>query len=201
MSLVKPQSYEAPYVSAVEMGVAVRIVFDVRLRTTNAKMSAAFGIADLAAALARDEATVEVSYEIVGTVLDLLLKDAIIFSSLSEHLDAMEKFHHAVVAIRDAWHDYAVQNGATVEVKVDEGDKTLAFAREKLFRPDEIAYYIDGFGVGDTFLHLENAEVCHDLKALEEHYQKVKSMTEIGGPKCVPFGRSPRTEIGRISGT
>ncbi len=68
--------YSSPHVSGIEMGIAVRIIFDVRLRTADARISASFGIADLVGALARNEATVEVSYEVVGTTLDLLPEKA-----------------------------------------------------------------------------------------------------------------------------
>lgn len=156
-----------PHVSAIEEGIAVRIVFDVRLRTVDAKLSAAFGIADLAVALARNEATVEASYELVGTRLDLLPHDAIIITSVNEYMNALKNFHAAVTTISDAWHDYNVHPLKPV-ISIGKDDKE-GYNRTDLFAPDQLAYYVDGSGLGDTFLHLENVEVCQDLRSLRDH--------------------------------
>lgn len=165
----------ASHVSAIENGVAVRIVFDVRLKTTDAKLSAEFGIADLAAALSRNEASVEVSYELVGTALDLLPREAIVISSLGEYLEAMKRFHAAVVTIRDAWRDYAkrADENAPIVVETDRetGSPTkVEYDRQRIFTPDDLAYYVDGANVGDTALHLRNVETCEDLETLRSHY-------------------------------
>ena len=178
--LIDPQKCPNPHVSAIEQGIAVRIIFDVRLRTIDAKLSAAFGIADLAVALARSEATVEVSYELVGTRLDLLPHDAIIITSVNEYMNALKNFHAAVTTISDAWRDYnlrAKDGGAknvNATIKVKTGDKELEFDRSSLFAPDQLAYYVDGIGVGDTFLHLENVELCQDIKSIEKDFSDRK---------------------------
>jgi hypothetical protein len=164
------------HVSAIETGVAVRIVFDVRLTTADASLNASFGIADLAAALARSEASVEVSYEVVGTALDLLPRKAVVISSLNEYLDALEKFHEAVVIISDAWQTYASTTDATIKVKMGDGEKP--YPRKNLFTPDELAYYVSGSGIGDMYLHISNVEVCEDLKTLKTHYSQQATTSE-----------------------
>ncbi len=175
--MIDPAPCQIPHVSAIERGIAVRIVFDVRLRTIDAKMSAAFGIADLAVALARSEATVEVSYELVGTRLDLLPRDAIVITSVNEYLNALKSFHLAVSSISDAWRDYNVE-GNKSPIKVN--DKS--YPRASLFAADQLAYYVDGVGVGDAFLHLEKVEVCQDLASVIDHHrQRIDELEGRGG--------------------
>jgi hypothetical protein len=161
-----------PHVSAIETGIAARIVFNVRLATTDASLSASFGIAQLAAALARNEATVEVSYELVGTVLDLLPKETVVISSLPEYLDALHKFHSAVVMIGAAWDRYASSSGSlTATIDIGDEGKRRPYPLNRLFTPDELAYYVTGVGVGDAFIHINNVESCRSLKSLKTSYE------------------------------
>lgn len=98
---------DTTHVFAIERGIAVRIIFDVQLTTTDSQLSASFGIANLSAALARNEANVEVSYEVTGTAIDPLPEEAIIITSVNEYLEAFKKFHAAVSLISRAWEAHA----------------------------------------------------------------------------------------------
>lgn len=170
---IKDDKCYLDHVSAVEFGVAVRIVFDVRLMTTNASINATFGIAELAASLARNEARVDVSYEVVGTSLDLLPRKTIVISSLTEYMDALDKFHAAVVTIGDAWTALSKLDGKAKTVTVKIGGESQTYPRDMLFMPDELAYYVSGLGVGDAFVHMNNVETCKNLKPLKEHYDRL----------------------------
>lgn len=159
---------DEPYVSAIEKGVAIRVVFDVKLRTTDAQLSLSFGIAELAAALARNEATVEVSYEVVGTNLDFLPNEAIVITSLSEYMKVLAELHSAIAKLSDAWEQYNT-NASVIEVK-DRTGTVRKRDRREVFSPDQLAYYVQGFLVGDTFEHLGNVEVCEDLNQILDYY-------------------------------
>ena len=72
---------------AIELGIAVRIIFDVRLNTTDAKISASFGIADLTTALARNGAPEQT--EIVTKLDDLLTKVKVDDDARQEFIDLL----------------------------------------------------------------------------------------------------------------
>jgi hypothetical protein len=97
-----------PHVTAIDVGIAVRIIFDVTLTTTSAQLSANFGIANLATSLATNQATVMVSYNSRGTVIDLLPRQSPVSIPNVDTLVAVENaFYRAVQALSDAWMAYA----------------------------------------------------------------------------------------------
>ncbi len=153
-----------PFVAAVEEGIAVRVVFNVKLSTTDNTLSASFGVAQLRAALARNEATVEVSYEVVGTTLDLLPKESIVISSLNEYSEAIDTFHRGIATIKDAWEQHTT--GAT---KIKIGDHQ--YPHDSVFVPDQIAYYVDGPNVGKLHSHATKVEFCSDLKRVKKDFE------------------------------
>jgi len=184
-----PPESEDSHVSAIELGIAIRVIFDVRLNTTDIKLSASFGIANLTTALARNEASVEVSYEIVGTTLDLLPKEPVIITSLNEYNDALDDFYAAVKDVATAWDAYRrpVTNGpATIKI----GDVNMIIG-PKDFGLAQLAYYVDGAGVGDTFSHLEKVDTCEAIGVFEREYSKqlklkklkIQSLYDQGGGK------------------
>lgn len=154
------------HVSAIEVGIAVRVIFDVRLKTVDTKLSASFGIADLTTALARNEATVEVSYEVVGTSLDLLPEKAIIITSLNEYNNALNEFHGAVGEIARAWD----KTRTVSPVDIEDRNNAKMTVRATDFGLGQLAYYVDGVGVGDTFEHLNQLSSCQDIDLLTTHY-------------------------------
>lgn len=168
-SKLNPSS-EPGFVSAVERGVAVRIIFDVKLSTVDSKFTASFGIADLSAVLARNEATVEVSYEILGTTLDPLPGSSIIITSLTEYLGAVDEFFSAVNMISRAVQHY--QSGATGDFDVNEGTalppKKIKID-EDTFSNDVLAYYVSGRDVGDHFALLRNVDECKAVTAKHKY--------------------------------
>lgn len=61
-----------PFVSAVDLGIALRVIFDVSVQTTDAKMAFGFGFGQIMASLVSNTASVSVSYEIIGASPDFL---------------------------------------------------------------------------------------------------------------------------------
>ncbi len=180
----KPQGYKGYgqlkdvnqyFVSAIEQGVAIRIIFDVTLRTADAKFSATFGIADLSAAFARNEATVEVSYEVLGTNLDLMPDDAIVVTSLKEYLDVLGEFYRVVGLVSTATQSWAAKSIPDAKkpdvlgtIDLNAGtDKVprLWDIRANTFEPTALAYYVSGAGVGENYARLRNVEACEDIQA------------------------------------
>lgn len=163
------------FVSAIENGVAIRILFDVTLRTADAKFNATFGIADLAAAFARNEATVDVSYEVLGTTLDLMPNNAIVVTSLKEYLDVLGEFYRVVGLVSEAaqvWTAKAPPDpnkpkilGTINPNKGTDKDPKSWIIHESTFEPVALAYYISGAGVGENYAKLRNVAACEDILA------------------------------------
>lgn len=189
-----------PYVSAIEKGIAVRIIFDVQLRTTDSQLSASFGIANLAAVLARNEATVEVSYEVTGTTIDPLPEEAIIISSVDEYLDAFKRFHIAVADISNAWDSYAIDgSNRTFTLRATDQPSTPITVTDSHFGLAQLAYYVQGTGVGDIFALTKNAEMCQDMQEVrnflvQELEAKAAELQAIdcGNRQKAPVGRTKR---------
>lgn len=163
---------DTTHVFAIERGIAVRIIFDVQLTTTDSQLSASFGIANLSAALARNEANVEVSYEVTGTAIDPLPEEAIIITSVNEYLEAFKKFHAAVSLISRAWEAHAKgESKVKVPAKGTEDPETLLLDA-RMFSLAQLAYYVQGPGVGDNYALTKNAEMCQDMQLVEDHLRQ-----------------------------
>jgi hypothetical protein len=160
---------EATFVSAIEKGVAVRIIFDVKLQTIDAKLAVNFGLANLSMALARNEARVEVSYEILGTTLDLVPSKALIVTSLSEYLDAIDEFYRAVKIVSStsgilppspSEMGGCEQPGRPIE------DHALS---SQMFPLSTLAYYVSGPNVGANYDALSNVSKCQAYTAKDSY--------------------------------
>ena len=149
------------FVSGIEKGVAVRIIFDVKLQTVDAKLAANFGIANLSTALARNEARVEVSYEILGTTLDLVPSKALIVTSLSEYLDAVGEFYRAVKIVSSA-------TGTLPPNHPDAPPRDVTLSRS-MFPLSTLAYYVSGPNVGLNYDALSNVAKCQAYTAKDSY--------------------------------
>jgi len=182
----------APFVSAIEKGIAVRIIFDVRLRTADAKLTANFGIADLSTALARNEATVEVSYEILGITLDPVPSKALIITSLTEYLAAIDEFYRAVNLISRAAQEYE-SNGKRQSFTFNINDGTSLAVKDMTvaFQPAALAYYVTGRGVGLNHTLLKNVEECQAYTA-KDTFLKDSIQSTLAARGGSPRGASRR---------
>lgn len=146
---------QEPYVSALERGVAVRVVFNVSLRSTDANAALSFGFGSLATALARSEAEVEVGYELIGTTMDILPERATNITSVDGYIDAMTRFYDAVRRISTAWECVdreAMKDRLSKEPVLisyqpacdNNGTLTQAGRDAGTFAPGILAYYVTG---------------------------------------------------------
>lgn len=138
------RSYEleenSPAVTAVETGIAVRIAFDVRLRSVDASASASFGFGNMAAALANQLVDVQVGYEVIGITRDILPRNPVNISSVDGYVAAMSDFYAAVRSISDEWNNYVAAQPRT---EADAGSATDAGAPNS-FQLGVLAFYVSG---------------------------------------------------------
>jgi hypothetical protein len=165
----------ATFVSGIERGVAVRIIFDVKLQTIDANLAVNFGLANLSTALARNEARVEVSYEVLGTTLDLVPSKALIVTSLSEYLDAVDEFYRAVKIVSGAsgmlppnYSEMMEQERESHPIERVRPAKNPELS-EQIFPLSTLAYYVSGPNVGANYDALSNVPKCQAYTAKDSY--------------------------------
>lgn len=99
-------------VSGADIGIAVRVVFEVTITSSETKARASFGFGDLATAIALDQAKVMARYDVRGVVgYDLLTNTPpTAIASVAELLEIQRGYYDRIKLISDLWNSYA--NGA-----------------------------------------------------------------------------------------
>ena len=144
----------SPYVSGIERGIAVRVVFDVSLRSVDVNASLTFGFGSLATALASSRASVEVGYELIGTTMDILPERATNITSVDGYIEAMNRFYDAVRRISLAWECIDFSKASAVSTRGEctvvpastntPAKYTQAGQDASSFVPGILAYYVSG---------------------------------------------------------
>jgi hypothetical protein len=93
------------YVSATERGIAIRVLFDVRLRDATAKTNLSFGFGQLASSLVIGNAEVLVRYETVGIKRDILPKATVAVTSVNDLVNVQSAFYDAIANVSRSWSD------------------------------------------------------------------------------------------------
>jgi len=94
------------YVSAVERGIAIRVVFEVALRDASAETTLSFGFGNLAAALVAGKAEVQVRYDTIGIDRDILPPNAPInVTSINDLVNVQAAFYKAISDVSTKWND------------------------------------------------------------------------------------------------
>jgi hypothetical protein len=94
---------EPPQVQSADYGLALRLVMDVALRENDASLSATIGLANLAAALAQQQATVNVKFLALGIPDSFLTTRAIRIDSVADLYEVLDEFHKKVLDVASAW--------------------------------------------------------------------------------------------------
>jgi len=163
-------------VSAADVGIAVRVVFDVTISSADAKARSSFGFGDLATALALNQAKVMARYDIKGIVgMDLLTNTPpTAITSVSDLLEIQRGYYDRIKLISDLWNEYA--NGAD------------SLANRFVLSP--VAYYIS---------NLPNPNVTNNAYYAQGYIYGIKSISE--GKSCqLGFQKIPSKDIDYILG-
>lgn len=155
-----------PIVTGVDVGIALRLIFDVNLTTTDENVTASFGFGQIAASIASKQADVTVHFEERGTTFSFVPDNLITISSVEDYVKALNTFYTAFTYMSKTWDTYA-QSGPTAPpppapstpgpgagdgaagsapVAAVAGDlvKVLQPPTANVFKFDIIAYYIGG---------------------------------------------------------
>lgn len=148
----------APIVSAVDVGTAVRVIFDVELSRVDIELEGSAAFARLATALALNAATVTVRYDTVGTTVNLLPRTSLTtVRDVETYVSAVNSFYDAVFELARAYEGYARQEPGAApdpEIRVPQprGEPTALSRRlvdvpampsdQSAFAPGVIAYYV-----------------------------------------------------------
>lgn len=160
-----------PVIQSIDIGVAVRIIFDVAFTNADAKLTANLGMAAIATALATNSATVLVSYDTAGTTVNLLPQTPpTSITTVDSFIQAVNAFYGAVQRLSVAYESYARKKGVktsantAVNAPPDGGPKKDAAILspqvpdladdESAFDLDSIAYYVSNLPDAAT---LDNA--------------------------------------------
>lgn len=132
---------ELGYVSGVEKGIALRVLFEARIKNATAEQSASFGFGQLASALAAGNAEVLVRYETVGIRKDILPPGTTIsVTSVNDLVNVQSAFYKAIADVSADWTAY-VRPGAAAGAAAAGAAGGAAAAPP--FDVDEIlAYYV-----------------------------------------------------------
>lgn len=184
--LQQPQAigkeHRRPVVVGADIGVAVRLHLDVRARTSSLESALTFGVGDLSAALATNEATVDIRYDSIGVTKDMMtcgLSPMFRVASVQEFLDAKAQFVKCSTAVDEAWNAYV--NG-TLAPAPAAGVPAAAAPPAGTFSPSVLAYYVGNvpaariandpafvegynFGINATFVNRTCAAATKDLIA------------------------------------
>ncbi len=111
-SRYNPQSVELPgdlgrpVVTSVDVGIAIRVVFDVSLQSTDVSAAANFGFAKVSTALALGKATIQGRYDMVGVLRDIIpTTNAFNIASVEDFVKAQNVFYDAIVKTSRSWDD------------------------------------------------------------------------------------------------
>jgi hypothetical protein len=163
-------------VSAADVGIAVRVIFDVTISSAEAKARASFGFGDLATALALNQARVMARYDIKGVVgTDLLTNTPpSAITSVSDLLEIQRGYYDRIKLISDLWNSYA--NGAD------------SLANRFVLSP--VAYYIS---------NLPNPNVANNAYYSQGYIFGIKAISE--GKSCqIAFQNIPSKDKDFILG-
>ncbi len=134
-----------PHVNAVDVGIGVRIIFDIKMKLLKADGKLSFGLGSVSTALEKKNAEVLVSYQIIGTTVDILPERApTSIQDAGEFAVAQEKFHDAIRIIKQKWDEYAWKTcKAAEESPTGVSSENVSRTNYKeVFKPEIIAYYI-----------------------------------------------------------
>lgn len=121
-------------VSGADVGVALRVIFDVTVASANAEGRASFGFGNIATALALNEARVDVSYDVKGTTTDLLPPTGVSgISNVDGFIKVVGDFYTGVADFSKLWSDYV------------DGTSTGNF-----LVPEVVAYHVTGMPVATS---------------------------------------------------
>ncbi len=159
---------ELGFVSAVERGIAIRVLFQAKLRDATAKTNLSFGFGQLAAALAEGRAEVLVRYETVGIKRDILPTTATIsVTSVNDLVNVQSAFYKAIADVSDDW---------SAQFRTASGNSAAAGAGGAPSSPfdfdEPIAYYVTR---GTTLLEkakVEETQQKETIKALEQQQEQ-----------------------------
>jgi hypothetical protein len=101
-----------PIVTGVDVGIALRLIFDVNLTTTDVNAAASFGFGQIAASIASKQADVTVHFEERGTTFSFVPDNIITISSVEDYIKALNTFYTAFTYMSKTWDTYA-QSGPT----------------------------------------------------------------------------------------
>ncbi|SEU38982.1 hypothetical protein [Stigmatella erecta] len=141
-----PAEQTGPLVRSVDVGLAVRAIFDVQLQSTDSNIAANFGFGQLAAALATKSAQISVAYDSVGTQ-NPVLPPAGLFSvsDINGFIQAQNSYYAGIQKIEEAWADY-VKTGRTTpapESQPSSGPPVLTpTSNPNGFVPDIVSYSV-----------------------------------------------------------
>lgn len=101
------QESPGPLVSSIDVGFAIRLVFDVTLASSNTEAATSFGPSEVAAAIATNRAKVSIRMDTVGISSSLVPEDLpTSVTSVDQFADVMSKFIKAIENVRDEYNDY-----------------------------------------------------------------------------------------------
>lgn len=133
-----PTKSAQPYVCGADVGIAVRLILDVTLTTTDANLASNFGFGQLAAALATNSATVMVRYDTVGTTYNILPESSpVTITSVDSYLAVTDSFYNAVRALSVAYAEYSAPVAQPAP-----GAAAAKPKNHELFSPGILAYYV-----------------------------------------------------------
>ncbi len=103
-SMDLPANFNQAVVSSVDVGIAIRIIFDVSLTSTDASVAANFGIANISTALALGQATIQGRYDMVGVLKDIIpTNNAFQIATVDDFVKAQNQFYEAIVKTSTTW--------------------------------------------------------------------------------------------------
>ena len=190
---------KTPYISAVDVGIAIRIIYDVRLDTDSVDAALSFGLANLATAVAQNRAQVELQYDVVGAGVVKLPASAVLqVSNIQQLMDAQNNFYNMIREMSTEWADYR-----------NETDQTKKQAKGGKFNFGVISYeisdlpsqlvtdnqtYLTGFIVGLT--QLSKKEPCNISTLFPVDFQRgLRAAFESDGKTCTYTKRSGQPTV------
>jgi hypothetical protein len=172
-----------PVVSSADYGVALRLLMDVELKSTDAEVGANIGIAQLTAALALQQAMVNVRFVVLGAMTSFLPDKAIRIDSASDLHEVMSDFHNRARELSGAWEQECkrskepgstVGTGSTASTAASTTPSTSVIG---ILRPVMLAYYVRGHQVGEKLRRIQDAKTrCVELKNRRRALRQKKTL-------------------------
>lgn len=127
-----------PYVTAVDVGFAVRLVFDVVLTGSDTTASGNFGFGSISTALATRSANVTVRFDSIGVSANVLPESsAANINSVDSYLAVLDGFYRTVAELRSL-HTSCV---------LSPRNKVLERKCKAAFSPSVVAYHVANFAL------------------------------------------------------